>query len=88
MSWQMFRTPDNSIQVIAGRRFARNLAKRCPWCQEIFYTYQDQDAPEEPGRVDPDPAPRSMIGQRETCWHHLCQKAEQEHQFRRSQGRA
>ena len=59
----------------------RILPKRCPWCQDSFYTYQAFGSSHEPHTVDQDP-PHGM-GMRETCGHPLCWDAEDMRQWRR-----
>lgn len=76
-----FATPDPTVKTIAGRDWARILAKRCPVCGDVFYAYQPLDVVMEPYRVDRDPVLRTQPAQRETCGHPRCWHTEQEYQF-------
>ena len=67
-----------------GRIYVRNLAKICPFCRDVFWTYQVEGQEREPYRIDPDPIDGN--GTRETCGHPLCHDAEDDYQFQRRQG--
>ena len=59
-------------ETIMGLVFTRTLGKRCPYCGDIFFTYQVEGHEREPYRVDPD------SGARETCGHPKCWDAEED----------
>ena len=64
-------------EEIMGMIFTRTLGKRCPWCGDIFFTYQVEGHEREPYRVDPETSTR------ETCGHPKCWDAEQDHQTKK-----
>lgn len=59
----------------------RNLGKRCPWCHDVFFTYQTPGKERQPYQSEPEP--RNGMGARETCGHPQCHDAEDTHQFQR-----
>ena len=59
----------------------RTLGKRCPWCRDIFFTYQAPGREREPYRTDPEP--QDGASTRETCGSPKCHDVEDSHQFRR-----
>jgi len=78
----VFARPDPATRHGTGDQvFTRTLAKRCPWCGDVFFTYQLEGHEREPYRVDPNP-PGGM-GARDTCGHPMCREAEHDYQFKR-----
>ena len=67
-----FAHPDPEVRTIAGRDWARVRPMRCPSCGRGFYGWQDLASFHEPWAVD------SAPGQRQTCGHPLCHKAEED----------
>lgn len=80
---ELYKKPDGTIQSIAGHDFARTHPKTCPWCMNTFWTWMRVGALLQPYAVDQEPQPGDKVQARETCYHHLCLKAEWEHQARR-----
>ena len=70
-----FAQPDPEVRTIAGRDWARVRPMKCPTCTHIFYGWTPLDSPAPPYQVDDAP------GQRQTCGHPLCHKAEEDHAF-------
>lgn len=88
---ESFAYPRPDLQVrVKGKIFSRTLGKRCPWCKDIFYTYQVEGEERQPYQVDADivlggPLGMSIsgIGTRETCGHPKCHEAEDKYQYER-----
>jgi hypothetical protein len=79
-----FAEPDTTPVIMAGHEFTRTWGKRCPWCGNVFFTYQETGREHEPYKVDPDPVVgRSAIATRETCGYPGCWDQEDRHQFQR-----
>lgn len=66
-----------------GKQFQRNYPKGCPICGAVFFAYAPIGHNWQPYQVDPDPEPGATVGARETCGHPLCEKAEDDLQWRR-----
>ncbi len=86
-----FASPRPDISsTINGETFSRTLGKRCPWCSDVFYTYQIEGKEKQPYQVDanprlgyPDGFSFDGIGVRETCGHPKCWEAEDKYQYER-----
>jgi hypothetical protein len=72
-----------------GRVFTRTRPMNCPWCGDLFYTFQAEDNPQPPYE---NPEPR-MVGEygkekshgmRHVCDRPKCWDIEQRHQMMRS----
>jgi hypothetical protein len=72
-----------------GKIFTLTLGKICPWCREVFFTYQVEGEEREPYLVDKEielytnGTPVNNPGSRETCGYPPCHELEDMHQFRR-----
>ncbi len=78
-----------------GRYWSRTLARRCPWCDDVFYGYQAEGEERQPFQVERERPLIPIIGykdlrqpdgSRETCGHDLCLKAEESWYLARHQG--
>jgi len=83
----MFAYQGEDVETIAGRDYSRALAKKCPKCQSIFYTYRIHVQTSQTFTVEPEPRlEQTVLFQRETCGHPECADWEHKHQvFRREQ---
>ena len=84
------REPHPERQVVReDRTFTHNLGKRCPWCGDVFFTYQLEGHERQPYRTDAEITldwfgrPAGGVGTRETCGNPTCHEAEDHHQFQR-----
>lgn len=82
-----FLQPSDSPVRFGALTFRRNHPKVCPSCGRTFYAYIPDGEVWEPHKVDPEPGPRDMVQQRETCHDAQCLVMEQQHQFRRKVAR-
>ena len=79
-----FAEPDGTVEVRDdGREYARTLAKVCPQCEVVFYTYQQIGHERQPYRQDPDPSKGQIVQSRETCGSPRCWDQEMEYQSKR-----
>jgi len=72
-------TPDHTEVLRNGKVFTRSLAKRCPMCKDVFWTYQQLGHEQPPYQEDL--MPEHGKGQRETCGNPKCGDTEQQIQF-------
>jgi transposase InsO family protein len=72
-----------------GRMFAKTRPMNCPWCGDLFYVFQADDAPQppyenpEPPMVG-EPGKEVIKGMRHVCDKPACWDREQAHQMRRT----
>lgn len=65
-----------------GRVWIRNLAMKCPYCRDTFFTYQLRDEPEMPGQYSREPRIIDGMpnGRRQTCGGLPCEaRSEQDY---------
>jgi hypothetical protein len=82
--------PHEETRVVRDDRvYTRSLGKRCPWCSDIFFTYQVEGHERQPYKTDPEVMlnhegrPINGVGTRETCGDPNCLEREDTHQFLR-----
>ena len=80
---------------VERRWWARTLERRCPWCHEVFYTYQVVGEEQEPGLTEPERPLVSIYGvvgllmpdgKRSTCGLDVCERKEESACLARHQG--
>lgn len=81
---EQFANPDGVVHTAGGKDYVRNLPKRCPQCDGIFYAYQIIGHEKQPYLQDSEPPlGQHLFGTRDTCGYPSCRDHEEEHQMRR-----
>lgn len=86
---QRYSKPDMTLKRETfdpkGRTWSRTLPRHCPWCRDVFYTFQAEGEEQQPFQTESEP--RLVIipsykeptfrpeSKRQTCGHPLCEKA-------------